>query len=129
LADQAKLVGTLTVDPLSGQPSGSPSTDVPIEELLQLQRPGHVTQVDLDSDSPKVVSFGDLAQAELVYLRAFGGKVRARFTSADGTEQSVPFDPTLILFTSREPITALDLTRVTGAGTTVKVKVLLGEKV
>lgn len=117
------------MDPLSGQPSGCPSVDIPIEELLQLQRPAHVTQVDLDTDSTKVVNFGDLAQAELVYIRAFGGKVRARFTSADGIDQAVPVDPTCILFCSREPITALDLTRVAGAGTTVKVKVLLGEKV
>lgn len=129
MADQAKLIGTLTVDPLSGQPSGCPSVDIPIEELLQLQRPGHVTQVDLDTDAPKAVNFGDLAQAELVYIRAFGGKVKVDVTSADGAAQAVPVDPTLILFASREPITALDLTRVAGAGTTVKVKVLLGEKV
>ena len=117
------------MDPLSGQPSGNPAVDVPIEELLQLGRPAHVTEVQLSDDNPKAVNFGDLARAEVVYLRAFGGKVRARFTSADGTDQSVPVDPTLILFASREPITALDLTRVVGAGTTVKVKVLLGEKV
>jgi hypothetical protein len=129
LADQAKLIGTLTVDPLSGQPSGSPSIDIPIEELLQLKRSGHVTQVDLETDAPESVNFGDLAQAEVVYIRAFGGKVKASFTSADGAAQTIPVDPTCILFCSREPITALDLTRVAGAGTTVKVKVLLGEKV
>lgn len=81
--------------------------------------------VDLDSDTAESVAFGDLPSASLVVLESPGGKVRARLTSADGTTQSVPVDPLLAIVSLTVPITAIDLTRVSGAGT-VRVSVILG---
>ena len=127
MADLIKLQGSLTSEPFSGV-AGCPGIDVAIKEQLTLKKTPHVTQVDLETDATEVVNFGDLAQAEVVYLKATGGKVSARLTSADGIDQSVPVDPLFVLFTSREPVTAIDLTRVAGSPTTVKVCVLLGEK-
>lgn len=81
--------------------------------------------VDLDTDSPESVAFGDLPSASLVYLYAIGGKVRARLTSADGTQQSIPVDPLGFIVSLTVPITAIDLTRAAGSPT-VRVCATLG---
>ncbi len=64
--------------------------------------------------------------AHIVVLHAYGGKVRARLTSTDGAQQSVPVDPIHVTISQSVPITGLDLTRVAGAGT-VSVRVFLGQ--
>jgi hypothetical protein len=81
--------------------------------------------IDLETDSPESVAFGDLPSAALVMLQSPGGKVRARLTSADGTLQSVPVDPVAFILSLTVPITAIDLTRVAGSPT-VRVSATLG---
>lgn len=84
--------------------------------------------IDLDTDSPKSVAFGDLPSAALVNILSESGKVRARLTSADGTLAEVPVDPVHFTVSMSVPFTAIDLTRVAGAGT-IRVSVTLGAPV
>ena len=124
MADQFVLSGSYTVTPLS-LTSLDPSLATPIDEPLALKskQPSDIT---LSVDTPVAVPFGTLVNAHVVILKALGGKVKARLTSADGTTQAIPFDTFLILMSQTVPITAIDLTRVLATATTVKV--FLGEK-
>jgi hypothetical protein len=124
MADQFVLSGSYTVTPLS-LTSLDPSLATPIDEPLALKskQPSDIT---LSVDTPVAVPFGTLVNAHVVILKALGGKVKARLTSADGTTQAIPFDSFLILMSQTVPITAIDLTRVLATATTVKV--FLGEK-
>lgn len=82
--------------------------------------------VVLTDDNPKAVPLGDMASAALVFLRVeSGGKVRARFTTTDGAQQSIAIDPVGFIVSLSVPVTAIDLTRPAGAGT-VRVRVALG---
>lgn len=126
MADVFNLTGSYSSTPASGTPSGDPLIDARLSESMVIKAKQVVT-VTLDSDSPESVAFGDLAGAHVVVIRANGGKVRARYTSSDGSAQAVPVDPLDIKISSTVPITALDLTRVAGAGTVI-CRVFLGEK-
>ncbi len=53
-------------------------------------------------------------------------KVTVRLTSADGVQQSIPCDGELMITSRSVPFTAVDLTRVAGQET--RVKVFLGQK-
>ena len=78
--------------------------------------------ISLDTDAPLAVNFGSgVTQAAVAILKATGGKVRARITSADGSQQSIPVDDLLVLISQSVPITGIDLTRVPGVLTTVSV--------
>jgi len=125
VADQFTLSGSYATDPLDGVLSFDASVVAPIDEALTLGKKNLQT-ISLDADLPEAVNFGDLAGANVILLKAVGGKVRARFTSIDGTEQAIPFDSYLILMSLETPITALDLTRTPATETAVRV--FLGEK-
>lgn len=120
------LEGSYTSAPASGLPSGDPEVDTTISEQLYLRRQ-KLVRVELSTDSPVAVGFDNIAAAAVVIVKSVGNKVSARITSADGTTQAVPVDSLLILHCSSVGVTALDLTRVAGAGT-VNVIVFLGEK-
>jgi hypothetical protein len=121
MADVFNLAGTWTTTPASGSPSGAVSLATPIEETETLVAK-HYDEVALTVDSPVSVSFGGgVANAHVIILKAIGGKVSARLTSTDGATQSVPVDSLLILLADTVPVTAIDLTRVTGQATTVQV--------
>ena len=124
MADQFVLSGSYTVTPLS-LTSLDPSSASPIDEPLALKSKLPI-DITLSVDTPVAVPFGTMANAHIVILKAFGGKVKARLTSADGTTQAIPFDSFLILMSQTVPITAIDLTRVPATATIVKV--FLGEK-
>lgn len=85
-----------------------------------------MAEFELTSDSPVTVPLAALSQAHFVYMRSTGGKIRARLTSADGTQQSIPVDPTLCVMSNSVPFTAIDITRQPGVQVTVRV--LLAEK-
>lgn len=104
--------------------SGCPSFNTPISEavLLKLKQ---FTDVVLDADPAEVVPFGEVVSAHVIMMKS-SGKVIARLTSADGTTQIVPVDTTLQLISESVPYTAIDLQRVAGQATSVKV--FLGEK-
>lgn len=123
--DGFRLQGGYTVTPLSSVTSFAQVVEAVIDELVTLEARTSY-DVALTVDTPVAVSFGGVTNANVVVLKALGGKVRARLTSADGATQAVPFDTYLILMSDTVPITAIDLTRVAGVDTTVRV--FLGDK-
>ena len=106
---------------------GTPGVDSSIEldERMLLATGMRVIPIDLGADAPVVV---DLTGATNVHALAIlaDAKVRVRITSADGATQAVPVDGLLLLFSKSVPITAIDLTRVAGVATSVRV--LIGSK-
>jgi hypothetical protein len=96
-----------------------------LEPLLYTQK-YLVQTVSLTTDNPTALTLGTLSEANFLVMRADGGKVRVRITSSDGTSQSIPVDPFLILRCDSVGITAIDITRTTGTDTDVYA--VLGEK-
>lgn len=125
--DLFELSGGVSTRPISGQPSGCPSIDTPLNEKVQLER--FATQeLELTTDATVPIDFCGLTKANVVTVKvASGSKVRIDFTSSDGTDQSVPVDSFLALISEAVDITALTVTRLAG-GLTTRVKVFLGEK-
>ena len=124
MADTFKLSGSYDVAPLGSSLSFAPTGTAAISESRGIKAK-EVSELLLSVDTPVAVPFGGVANANIVILKAVGGKVRARFTSADGSLQSIPFDTYLILMSETVPVTVIDLTRVAGTETTVRV--FLGE--
>jgi len=127
VADNFTITGSYTSKPASvGTSSGAATIAAPLEVAVQLQRRTEVELV-LDSDSPVAVSIPSASAINAVVLTTVGGKVRARFTSSDGSTQAVPVDPLAVVVSESVDITALDITRVAGQET--RVRVFLGERV
>ena len=120
MANQFVLSGGYTTTPLEGVPSFAPNIDAPIDEAMTIRTKTEYDQ-DLTVDTPVALQFGGIASANVVILKSTSGKFRARLTSADGTQQSVPVDSVLVLITQSVPITAIDLTRLPATATTVRV--------
>lgn len=118
--DIFNLDGSVVVQPGTGAPSGDPVFSFPLAETLNLSKTASNT-VELTVNTPVSVAFGGLSSASVVLIKTVGGKVRVRFTSGDGADQSVPVDTFLLLVAASAPITAIDLERVSGQDTTVKV--------
>jgi len=125
MADIFRLQGSWTTDPITGVPSGDPHLDTMIDESLTLENK-EFGVYDLLLDTAYSISFGGVTNANVVIIKTLGGKVKARLTSADGTTQSVPIDSFFVLMSSTVPVTALDVTRVSGIRTIVRV--FLGDK-
>lgn len=120
-----KLSGLLSAVPAVGGGSGDPDfLDLFDERLVLAQK--HYTEMSLGSDGATSVSLGGLSGANVLMLKVPGGKVVARLTSADGTTQAIPVEEFLVLVSITTPITAIDLARVAGVATTVKV--FLGQR-
>lgn len=125
MSDQFTLSGSYTAVPMGGAASLDPSFDAPLNEALVLQAKQYLP-VHLTVDTPVAVPYGTVTNAHIVVLKAAGGKVKARLTSADGSQQIVPFDGVLIVRSDSVPITAIDLIRL--PATDIIVRVFLGEK-
>lgn len=125
MADTFSLLGSYDTKPLGDPLSFAPFIEAQISESVTLQKK-LVREQRLTVDSAVAVSFDTITNAHIIILKAVGGKVRARITSADGAIQAIPFDTYLIIMSEQVPITALDLTRVTGIDTTVRI--FIGEK-
>ena len=123
--DTFKLTGDYVTLPLSGSPSGDPEISSPVDESVTIKNKA-IGLYELTADAVVAVGLCGLAGAHVVILKTVGGKVKVRLTSADGAVQSVPVDSFLCLISQTVPLTALDLTRVSGVTTTVKV--FLGER-
>ncbi len=127
MSDTFKLHGDISVGAGScGSSSGSPTVVMQIEETVSLKGVPMISEYELTADPAVAVAFGGLASASVVVIKSVGGKVRVRLTSADGSAQSIPVDSLAIILSDTVPFSAIDLTRVTGTLTTVKVT--LGEK-
>ena len=126
MSDTFKIRGDYLSQPSSGNPSAYPTVSSPIDETLVLSKTPLTAEYVLTADAAQDVAFGHISNAHVVIIKTVGGKVRVRLTSADGSQQSIPVDSLLVLISQSVPFTALDLTRVTGVQTNVKV--LLGER-
>lgn len=120
MADAFKLAGSFEATPLTNPLSFAQAITAAISESVTLSA-RQSTDMTLSSDSAAPVAFGGVTNANVVILKSTGGKVKARITSADGAVQAVPFDTYWILMSDTVPITAIDLTRVAGVETTVRV--------
>lgn len=113
------LTGTYASYPASGAPSGDPVVSAPIDERLMLSL-DLASEMLLTTDAPVALPFGGLPNAAVVIVKAVGGPVLLRLTSAEGTQQRVPVDSFAVLTASAVPYTAVDVTRTPGAQTTVR---------
>lgn len=79
------------------------------------------------SPTPTAVSLQGMTGAAFVKISVLGenGIVRARLTTTQGSTQSVPVDPHLVLVSASDPVTALDLLQP--ANTECIVEVILAE--
>ena len=125
MADVFRLDGSYQTQPTSGNLSGNPEVDALISERVGLKNKA-IAVYQLTTDSPVSVSLSGMAGVNVVCLKTVGGKVRVRFTSADGAQQAIPVDSFLSLINLSVPITAIDLTRQPATATTVQV--FLGER-
>jgi hypothetical protein len=80
----------------------------------------------LTNDSEKMLPLGCVDEVNVLVIKAVGGKVRVRITSADGSSQAVPVDSFLALTTYSVGITAVGVTRTPAVPTTVRF--FLGQK-
>lgn len=124
-SDSFKLSGSYLTQPLSQPLSFAPTIEASIDESLSIKAK-QVTEILLSADAPVAVNFGGVTNAHVVILKSTDGKVKASISSADGAAQAVPFDTYWILMSESVPVTAISLTRVAGAETTVRV--FLAEK-
>jgi len=125
MADGFKLSGGYTVTPLGNPLSFAPTIETVIDEAVTLDEKT-LADIHLTVDSAVAVPFGSVINANIIVMKAVGGKVKARLTSADGSVQAIPFDTYLIIMSDTVPYTAIDLTRVASTDTTVRV--FLGEQ-
>jgi hypothetical protein len=115
------LTGAIALQPAVGNPSGVPSTTIPLNETAMVGRSTPSSYV-LTTNSATPVAFGGVATANVVQVKVLSGNhVRVRITSADGAAQSIPVDTVLVLMTRENGITAIDLTRDLGVETVVEV--------
>lgn len=118
MSDTFRLQGNYSSTPLLGNPSGQPVVSSPIAETAQIIN-RELGQYTLTADTPQAVGFGGCSEVNVLVIKAIGGKIRVRITSADGTTQSVPVDSFLCLISLTEPITAIDITRTPATETIV----------
>jgi hypothetical protein len=126
MADLFHLEGGYSTSPNTGaEASADPQVCAHIDERLSLDNKT-TNNVVLDDDDPVDVDLGGITNVNVLIMRTQGGKATARITSADGKTQAVPVDPFFALISRSVAVTAVDLTRVKGVATTVKV--FMGEK-
>ena len=116
--DTWTLQGSLVTMPAVGNPSGALGTNILLGDIETLQAKAG-GDLDLNSDAPVVIPFGQISGANILFLDAHDLKVDATVTSTDGTAQIIPVEDLLLLQTRTVPITAVSLTRVPGIATTV----------
>jgi len=126
MTDKFTIQGSWSTTPQTGVllASGAPSLLAPISETVTLAQK-YFDDYVLSLDAVQVVAFGGVVNANVIEISC-DRKIKARFTSADGATQVIPVDGHLSLISKTAPFTALDLQRVVGQET--RVKVFLGQK-
>lgn len=125
MSETFTLSGSAGSKPVVGAPSGQGNLSIPLDEGVSLLR-SLKSEYRLSADAVQAVGLGPLTNVHVLIVRANGGKVRVRVTSADGVTQAIPVDPLLVLIANDVPITAVDLTRVANIETDVSI--FLGER-
>lgn len=126
MSDKFQINGSWGTTPQTGAllSSGAPSLTAPINESVTLAQK-NFDDYDLIADAIQAVAFGGVVSANVVEISC-DRKIKARFTSADGATQTIPVDGHLSLISKTVPFTAIDLQRVAGQET--RVKIFLGQK-
>lgn len=119
MPDAFLLNGQFSVAPLTGALSGAPSAVTPLLEQTVLIRQATATY-DLIADAVQTVLLGGMS-VNVLAIKTYGGKIRVRLTSADGSAQALPVDSLLVLMAQSVPFTAVDIMRAPGVHTIVNV--------
>lgn len=109
--------------PNTGSPTGVAYATTPICLTRQLAL-RTLYELELTTDSPVAIQFGSVTAANTVNMNVFQGQgnaVTAAVTWANGTGQTIPFDPLLLLQSDSQPITAITLTRTPGVDTIIEI--------
>ena len=112
MADKWALSASSIVTPSSGYPAGAMDLSGSLAATVPLSAKTLVDTTLTTNDWTPVELSG--LTANVLHLSTSGGKVLARLTSADGSQQIVPVEPVFILVSKTVGITALDLQRPTG---------------
>lgn len=121
MSDKYLLTGSWGTTPQTGAllASGATSLQTPINEAVTCAQK-NFDDYDLTTDLPVNVAFGGVATANVVNI--FSNRpITVRLSSAAGNLQSIPVDGWLMLGSKTVAYTAVDLTRVPGQETLVKV--------
>lgn len=132
MSERLTLEASLTVADTSSSCGGCDCDPVLVRqayETVGLDGSVQAGSILLATDSPESIAFGDLTNAHVIWLKVTGGKVRARLTSADGSQQAIPVDNLLVLVSRTVPVTAIDLTRVAATADTPRVTFAIGQKI
>lgn len=126
MSDKFEITGQWGTTPQNGSllSSGAPSMLAPIKETVTLSQKNY-DDYTLDADAVQAVAFGGVENANVVQISC-DRKISIRLTSADGATQTIPVDGHLSLISRTVPFTAIDLQRVAGQET--RVKVFIGQK-
>lgn len=121
-----QIQGSVTIGSSAcGCNAQNPAVAFPVDLKFYLEK--YIVQtLTLTSDSPVDVNLGQLTGVNFVLIQTKNGSVRARMTSAQGTDQAVPVDKFLLLQNENVDITAIDLTREATVDT--EVYIVLGQK-
>lgn len=125
LAETLVLNGQLSVTP-----SPACGCDPSLATIIQLAESMSIaaklaTAFVVPSDAAFPIDLTTVPAVNVLFI-SVTAKVMLTITTADGTAQTIPVDPLMILFTSSVPITALSITRVSGTDTTVSL--VLGDE-
>ncbi len=122
------LSGTLLATPVS-KDTGESVIPVMLQEIMGLQKK-YYTEVTLTNNSPQMLTLGNgITEANVMFVRASGGKVRLRLTSVDGLQQAIPVDPTFFLISKLSGITAIDVTRDVSVLVPVSLVIFFAQKI
>jgi ribosomal protein L10 len=126
VSDKYQLVGSWGTTPQTGSllASGATALQTPVNESVTLSQK-NFDDYDLVVDTPVAVAFGGVASANVVNVFC-NRPITVRLTRASASQQSIAVDGWLMLGSKTDPYTAIDLTRVPGQETLVKV--FLGQK-
>lgn len=127
MSDKFSITGSWQTSPQTGGllASGAASISAPISESVTLALKNGPDDYTLTADAIQAVALGGVAAINVVEISC-DRKIKVRLTSADGALQTIPVDGHLSLISKTVPYTAIDLQRVAGQET--RVKVFLGQK-
>lgn len=126
MADKFTSTGSWGTSPQTGSllSSGAPSMSAPVNVSVMLSQKNFDDYV-LVADAVVPVAFGGVTNAHVIEIES-DRKIKVRLTSADGAAQVIAVDGRLELISKTVPYTAIDLQRVAGQET--RVKVFIGQK-
>jgi hypothetical protein len=115
-----RLDGSFSSSPTSGQPSGQPEINTPINESLYLDMQS-VVSLDLTSDAAVTVPLGSLSGANVIVIKTVGCPVKVTITSTVGTSQSIQVSSFFVLMNDTNAVTSITVQRTAGIEATLSI--------